>query len=175
MPSVGVRGLLFISSFAPLLAALALLDSFGKGVASIVLYAVSALGVAVVVAAALIAQRAARDRLRVDTSTARDADMLSYVVTYLLPFLSLSVHTGRERLAVGLVFGLLAVLYIQAGLFYVNPLLGLFGLRLFEVESGGEKYVLLTRRFRVPPNATLVYRRVSERVLVEAHHSSGSA
>ena len=171
MPSMPIRALLFVSSFAPLLFAMGVLDSFGKGWVSIALYAASALGLVVVGGGVLLAERAGRDQMRIDSSTARDADMLSYVVTYLLPFLGLSVHTGRERVAVAVVFAMLAVLYIQAGLFYVNPLLGLFGLRLFDVESGGDRYVLLTRRTEVPSNFTVIYRRVSSRVLVEVRPS----
>lgn len=152
--------------------ALALLDSLGEGPTSIALYAAAGVGVVTAATGVALARRGGQDRMVVDRAASRDADLPSYVVTYILPFLGLSLHSGRERAAVGIVFGLLALLYVQNGLFYVNPLLALFGLRLFDIDCAGDRYVLLTRRDHVRTKTVIRYHRISHTVLVEGPSSA---
>lgn len=162
------QAILFTSSYAPLLFVFALLDSFGKGLPSMLLAAV---GVGSIAGLLVIFHRT-RDlgtsMFTVGTARPRDDDVMAYVMTYLLPFLGLATDTGRQQLALLLFIAVVAVLYIKGRLFYVNPLLSLVGYRLFEVTSDeGRPVILLTKREYIRQGTELHAHRVSNYVFVE--------
>jgi hypothetical protein len=161
---------LFLSSYAPLFGVFALLESFGSGwTPACILLAIAGpilLGVVFVVVLVKVAPQA----LAVSTSATRDGDALAYVATYLVPFAAISVTTLREQLALGLFVILIAVLYVRAGLFYINPLLAIAGYRLFQVVTpGSATVVLIARRSYLPSGGSLQARRLSGYVYWEAH------
>lgn len=174
MPSVLAGIVLFGSSFAPLFGLFGLLDSFGTGAPSLICY-----GIALAGALGLyVFMRSVRNMASITTSvasvTARDQDIIGYVVTYLLPFVALATATWRERAALIIFIVLVAVLYLQAGLLYVNPLLALARYRLFEADLGtGHSVIIITRRRYIAPGTSVELRTVSESLYVEAEGGSG--
>jgi hypothetical protein len=168
MPTVLAQFVMFVSSYAPLLVVFALLDSFGRGVPSIVCLALAAtgsLGLAVIISVGT----SINPRAVVLTETqARDSEAIGYVVTYLLPFVGFQATTGRERLALLIFFGLLALLYIRSGLFYVNPLLSAVGYHLFAAQYEGRAIMLMSKRRTVAPPTELKARFITESVFLEA-------
>jgi len=104
----------------------------------------------------------------VATANARDADVLAYVASYLVPFASVHATSTNQRAAVGLFIGLIAVLYVRSELFYVNPLLVLVGIRTYSVSTpGGTFVVLLCRRRFVSAASELRAVRISDYVWME--------
>jgi fatty-acid desaturase len=98
----------------------------------------------------------------------RDSDAIAYVATYVVPFATLGVSDWRSRAALLLFLALIAVLYIRAHLFYVNPLLSIVGYRLFEVETGSDQLLLVvTRRSFLAAGAELDVRTLSDYVYLE--------
>lgn len=161
---------LFLSSYAPLFAVFALLDSFGSGWPTRAFIGLAILGPVLAVVVFLAANRLAPQTLSVRSAQARDGDALAYIATYLVPFAAITATTPRERAALGLFLLLIAVLYVRSELFYVNPLLALVGFRLFQVVTpGGASVVLLSRRRFLPPDVTLNARRLSDYVYWEEH------
>ena len=160
--------LLFLSSYAPLFLVFGLLDSFGGGVSTGVCLAAAGLGVAspfLVVGSSL---RVQPQDLKIESVQPRDSDLVGYVATFLVPFAAVSATTGRERAALIVFVVLLAVLYARAQLFYVNPLLGLGGYRLFQVVSPhGASVVLISRRRFVSAGSTISARRLGDYVYWE--------
>lgn len=162
------QSVLFLSSYAPLFGVLALLDSFGKGWPSMACLGVMVAGIAAPAGMLIISQRLQPQTLKVSTARVRDADVLAYIVSYLVPFALQPGSTTRQQTALGVVFLLLAVLYVHAELFYVNPLLALVGYRLFEVVTPrGASVVLLTHRRFIPPETSVTARRLSDYVYLE--------
>ena len=168
MPTVLAQVIMFVSSYAPLLVVFALLDSFGRGVPSIVclvLAAIGALGLAVV----LRIGKSINPRVVALTDTqSRDSEAIAYVVTYLLPFVGFQATTGRERVALLIFFGLLALLYIRSGLFYVNPLLSAVGYHLFAAQHEGRSIMLMSKRRSVTSSTELKARFITDTVFLEA-------
>jgi hypothetical protein len=161
---------LFLSSYAPLFGVFALLQTFGSGwTLACVLLAIAGpiLLVAVLV---VVLVNVAPQSLGVGTSATRDGDAVAYVATYLVPFAALSVSTLREQLALGFFVVLIALLYVRAGLFYVNPLLAVLGYRLFQVVTpSGATVVLIARRSFLASGRSVQARRLSGYVYWEAH------
>src|SRR5690242_13243269 len=65
---------------------------------------------------------------------------------YIVPFATLGVETWQQRVALAGFFVLVGILYIQANLFYVNPVLAAVGFRLFEVETDSGRIMLVISR-----------------------------
>lgn len=160
-----VQSLLFLSSYSPLFAVFALLDTFGRGWPTIVCLALAGLGIVLLPALFLVDRRTAARPLRILNLSSRDSDVLAYVASYLVPFASFATTSGRQRAAVLLFVLLIAVLYVRLQLFYVNPLLALVGYRVYEITTeGGNSAILLTRRRFIAPYSAVSAVRMSEYV-----------
>lgn len=80
----------------------------------------------------------ATSRLAITQAEPRDADVLGYVASYLVPFASTQLQAPRERLAIGLFVAMIGILYVRGELFYINPLLALVGIRIFKATTLAE-------------------------------------
>jgi hypothetical protein len=168
MPTPGVELVLFASSFSPLFVVFGLLESFGAGWPSIVCYVVAAASVVGLSLLLKAARRLAVTPVTVVRARQRDSDAIAYVATYVVPFATLGVADWRSRAALLLFLALIAILYIRAHLFYVNPLLSIVGYRLFEVETGSDQLLLVvTRRPFLASGAELDVRTLSDYVYLE--------
>lgn len=153
---------LFLSSYAPLFGVFALLDSFGRGVPTQICVGVVVLGLVMPLLVLAPLRRLSPQLLHVESTQARDGDVLAYVATYLVPFAAVSAHSGRERTALAIFVLIVALLYVRAEVFYVNPLLAAVGYRLFQVVTPeGASVVLITRRRFVPAASVTSARRLS--------------
>ena len=159
---------MFLSSYAPLFGVFALLQSFGAQWTPVCIVLAIAGPILLAAILGLVLLSAPQD-LGVTTSATRDGDAVAYVATYLVPFAAIAATTLREQLALGFFVILIAVLYVRAGLFYVNPLLAVLGYRLFQVVTpGSATVVLIARRSFLPSDSVLHARRLSGYVYWEA-------
>jgi hypothetical protein len=150
------KGILFISSFSPLLLVFALLDSFGGGTPTIACLVLAVLGPVSLYVVLRIARRFEGVPLVARGAQRKDADVLAYVATYLIPFLTVAATTLRARVAVGIFIVIIGLFYIRGEMYFLNPLLGLVGYRVFEIQvSGGGAVVLITRRRHIGAQAQL--------------------
>ena len=98
----------------------------------------------------------------------RDAELASYVVTYLLPFLVSSFSDWLSLLSLVILLLVIAVLYIQSNLIHINPMLNILGYHLFEVETGeGKVSALISKRSYVRSGSTIEAISLSDYVLLE--------
>ncbi len=118
MPSLFVRCLLFVSSYFPLTAIFGIL-LWEKHV--------------------LFAIITELDR--------HDGDVLSYVASYLVPFVSLDL-TGTQLWAVIVFLAVLLIIYVNSNMIYINPMLNILGYHLYEVKIAKNEtsFYLLTRQ-----------------------------
>lgn len=169
MPALPVRVVLFASSYAPLLLLFALLDSLGSGWPSVACTAVAGLSLAALAVFWSGARRLPPVRLELASSRSRDADVLGFFASYVVPFAAAQGGTGRDRLALLLFLVVVGGLYLRADLFWVNPVLGLAGVRVFEAETAdGRPLLLLTRRRFLPQRATVLAAQVGDAVHLES-------
>jgi hypothetical protein len=166
--TIFAQSLMFLSSYAPLFVVFALLNTFGEGVPSKVCVALAVIGFLVPLVVLPAMRRIAPQPLHVENAQVRDGDTLAYVATYLVPFAAVAATANRERIALGLFFVMLAILYVRNELFYVNPLLAIFGYRMFQVSTpAGASVVLLGKRRFLKSDTTVNARRLSSYVYWE--------
>ena len=176
VPTALTQIVLFASSFAPLLGLFAWLNTFGAGVPSLILGIIAGVAGLGLVAFVVVVQFLTTVEVSPSSIQPRDQDTIGYVVTYLLPFVTLGVQSWRERGAIIFFIVLVAVLYIRASLFYVNPLLALAGFRLYEAElETGRSVIIIVRPRYVRPGSTLQLKTVTESLYLEALSDSGGS
>lgn len=162
------KSVLFVSSYAPLLALFWLLNSLGSawstvaGLAAVV-STVSLAGVWI-----LLTRFSSRDVITFSGARNRDSEVMAYVVTYVVPFAAAaSTMESGGRWALVLFACLIGALYIRSNIFYVHPLLLMVGIHVYEVSRQGVPCVLLTRRGYVRQVEQLPVVEIASNVFVE--------
>jgi len=169
MPSALTQSVLFASSFAPLLIVFALLQTFFHGWMNAILVAIAVVTVVCLSLFLRAARRLQRTTIVIESASQRDGDTVGYVVTYLLPFAALAVPSWQEKVALLLFVAIVAILYIRADLFYVNPILALAGYRLFDVDGeGGRPMIVLSKRRYLQRQTQIHLHSLSDYVFLEA-------
>jgi hypothetical protein len=111
---------LFFSSYAPLFVLLGLrFEGMGLRIPCFALGALFALDLCLIMQQL---RRGSPMKYRIQHVEDRGADVAGYVVTYLLPFLTVASPRGWDLAAYGLFIAIVGVIYVRSGLIYVNPL-----------------------------------------------------
>jgi hypothetical protein len=98
----------------------------------------------------------------------RDGDVMSYIVTYLLPFLAIKLNDMMDVSSLGLLLTVVGVLYVNSNLIHTNPILSIMGYHLFEIEDGDKKTTtLICKRAYVKVNSEIDVVSVGDYVLLE--------
>lgn len=155
MPSLLTRTMLFLSSYAPLFTILAIRNWESRWAASGLLVLALA-SVAWLLTFIRHARSLAAVTIEVERATSRDGDIVSYIVSYLLPFLAIDFTRLADLLSLTVLLVVIAFLYVHSNLIYVNPLLAALGYHLLEAEeSSGKVGILLSKRPYIRPGSRL--------------------
>ncbi len=93
------------------------------------------------------ARQLAADKIEVKSVISRDGDTMSYIVTYLLPFLAVKLNDVADATSLGIVLLVIAVLYVNSNMIYTNPVLNIAGYHIFEVQDiDGKTSALMCKR-----------------------------
>ncbi|MBS1815393.1 MAG: hypothetical protein JSS87_10995 [Acidobacteria bacterium] len=85
--------------------------------------------------------------ITVEQISAKDTEGMSYIVTYLIPFLDLKLEEPASAIALFFLFAVVGILYVNSNMIYINPTINLLGYHLFEIETSSKKReALLTKR-----------------------------
>jgi len=154
--SVTARLVLFVSSYAPLLALFAILDSFGRGWPSEVCAAVAALSVVALAVTWRLLSNSSGDWVTLRSARNRDTDVMAFFVSYVVPFAAAQDANGKTRIGLAVFAVIIAALYVRSAVFYVHPLLLLAGYHIVEAVTNTEvPIIVITRRAYLQQNATL--------------------
>ncbi|NIA72051.1 hypothetical protein HBA54_25960 [Pelagibius litoralis] len=163
------KSILFLSSYAPLFAILAIkyypvdcqvsLLAGIMTVVSILLFAGLFIG---------LSRTSAPQSIEVKTVGRRDSELLSYAITYFLPFLSLDLSNRYDLAAFLLLYAVIWLTYVRANAVHINPLFHVLGYRLFEIEDkpSGRLVTVITKSPFIRPNEVIT-------VKLETSHSVG--
>jgi hypothetical protein len=98
----------------------------------------------------------------------KDGEAMSYIVTYILPFLEVDLGNVNDSLALVLVFFVIAILYVSSNLIHTNPVLNLSGYHIFEIEDeSGKASTLISKRSYFSPNSSLNVVTLGDYVVLE--------
>jgi hypothetical protein len=170
MPNALTRVVLFCSSYAPLFLILAIRSWVDNRWLAASLAAIAAVSVLVLRLFVRKARTLTGQKVAITSVISRDGDAMSYIVTYLLPFLTVDFTKPSDVVSLGIVFGVIGLLYVNSNLIHTNPLLNLVRYHIFEVQdSDGKTTALITRRSYIRNGAELDIVSLGDYVSMERH------
>lgn len=153
MPSLLSRSMLFFSSYAPLFTILAIRNWANRWIAGTLLL-LTVVSIGWLLAFIHHVRTLTAVTIEVVRATSRDGDIVSYIVSYLLPFLAIDFTRTADLLSLGVLLLVIALLYVHSNLIYVNPLLAALGYHLIEAEeSSGKVVIMLSKRPYIRPGS----------------------
>jgi hypothetical protein len=147
------RILLFLSSYSPLFLILGIRSWASNGVAGGLFMGLAVLSAVSAWALLVAVDTLTPTRTPVLTSTSKSSETTGYLVTYVLPFLSVGATAASVPDLLALIVLLLTfgLVFVNSDLVLVNPVLAILGYRLFEVEAeGGQRSLIITRSQNAP-------------------------
>lgn len=169
MPSFPVRCLLFISSYFPitLIFCFILFDKQRIWALGVLLVGImSLLGLALYLG--VITRKKTIFHEKVTGFQRRDGDIMSYIASYLIPFISVTLDGWQQIASIGVFLLVLLVLYVTSNMIYINPVLNFIGYHLYEVtlENSELSHYLITRHI-VVRGRTIGVVRIGENAFLE--------
>jgi hypothetical protein len=87
------------------------------------------------------------DNRKIIYIVSKNEQVLSYLVSYLLPFIGFDLTDINEFVSLIIILLIIGILYIKADLIYINPLLMLLGFNIFEVHfPNNSKRILISTK-----------------------------
>lgn len=166
MPSILLRFSLFLSSYFPLTLIFFVLFVEKNVWESISILALGLVGLAGMLLYIKSARRFNSQSVRIDRVQRRDSEAMSYVVSYIIPFLSVPFSGWQQGLALGVFFVMLAILYVNSGMIHINPTLNLMGFHIYEVDLPGGESASLIARHRVRKGDTVRVVKADDEILL---------
>jgi hypothetical protein len=89
------------------------------------------------------------DWLPLRESRNRDAEVMGYFVTYVIPFAAVDASDNHTKIALGVFAIVVAALYLRTSVYYIHPLLLLVGFHVYDAvtEDDSPVIVMTKRRF----------------------------
>ena len=168
MPTIFARVLLFISSYCPLFVIFGFLYLRRSGWFSFSCFAVAVLGLLGLIGFLQYVQREDNpESLTLKSATPRDEQSMSYIISYIIPFLAITTSSWEQQAALAVFFLMIAVLYVKTNMIHINPAMYFLRYRIYEIElTSGKTHTLVTKR-RICPPETISAFQAGEHFFVE--------
>ena len=168
MPNTLTRLILFLSSYAPLFLIIAMRCWSDSVLLAFSLTLVATLSVAILFVFLRVERNLAAEKIVVESAGSRDGDAMSYIVTYLLPFLAVKFNVPIDVTSLAAAFLVIAVIYISSNMIYTNPVLNLAGYHIFEIQDAdGKTSALICKRPYVRTHSEMEVISLGNYVLLE--------
>jgi len=135
MPNFLTSVMLFLSSYAPLFVIIAVRSWSTNRHLAVGLGILAVLSVVVLFAFLHTVRTLSVTKMKVASVRSRDGDVMSYIVTYLLPFLAVKPDDLTDVMSQGIFFLVIGILYVNSHMIYANPILNIVGYHIFEIED----------------------------------------
>lgn len=108
------------------------------------------------------------ERVQIETVTAKDTDILSFLVAYMLPII-LGEEVQANPLATATFIAIMGLVFFRSDIYHVNPLMGILGYHFYQITTSSKiSYLLVTNRKDPMRPGDMTVRRVSRNLLMEA-------
>jgi hypothetical protein len=169
MANLPTRFVLFLSSYTPLFLIMAIKYGMAHHYFGVGMLGLSVASVGILLYYLKVAATFGVDDVVVDKISGKDTEAMSYIVTYLIPFLDIKIDEPSNFIALFLLFVVVGVLYVHSNLIYINPTLNILNYHLFEVEiQGGKTSALLSKRGFVERGSTIRVISLGDQIFLEA-------
>lgn len=170
MPNLLIRLLFFVGSYFPLAVIfffLLLRQHFQAAIIILVVGIVGLIGMALYLR---LIKSIAPMTVTIEKVQRRDREAISYIFSYIVPFLAVPFQEWERGVALGIFFFVVAILYVTSNMIQINPMLNLAGYHLYEISlKDGGVHFLLTRRDAIR-SSTIKVAKAGSDILIEHHH-----
>jgi hypothetical protein len=129
---------------------------------------VAVLSVIVLFAFLHTVRKLAAGKATVSSVISRDGDVMSYIVTYLLPFLAVRLSDPTDVVSLGIVLFVIGLLYVNSNMIHTNPMLNIVGYHIFQIEdSEGKTTALICKRSYIRTGSEVDVIPIGDYVLLE--------
>lgn len=176
MPNSPTRLILFLSSYAPLFLIIAMRGWRDSTHLAVALTIVAVLSVVVLFVFLRTVRKLSASKVSISSVISRDGDAMSYIVTYLLPFLAVKLNDLTDVVSLGIVLFVIGLLYVNSNMIHTNPVLNIVGYHIFEVEdSDGKTIALICKRPYIRTGSEVDVISIGDYVLLEKNiNASGT-
>ena len=167
MPNMVFKFLLFLSSYFPLsLIMFVLYFNKEKAIAISILFVglIGLIGIHIYLKMVL---QLGSIKVKVIQYKRKDDEAVSYIVTYVVPFLSEPSEGFEKGIALILFFLVVGVLYINSNMIHINPMLNLSGYHLYEITNESNQTYSLISKKGILDYATLDVVKIGDKILLE--------
>lgn len=113
-------------------------------------------------------KRLSPSKISVTAVVSRDGDVMSYIVTYLLPFLAVKLNDPIDVGSLAVFFIVIGILYVNSNMIQTNPVLNIVGYHVFEIEDGdGKTASLICKRAYIRTSSEVTTISLGDYVLLE--------
>ena len=109
-----------------------------------------------------------QDSMRIEQSKSESYEHLTFLATYIIPFLGFSFDEPRKLMAYILLLIVIGFIFVRTDKYYANPTLALLGYKLFkaDIECRGVRYhnIVLIGKDSVEANDNVNYKFLSDSV-----------
>lgn len=167
MGSIIARLLLFLSSYFPLALIFFLILIENERWIAVGILTIGVIGLIGMSVYLKMAYSLGPMQIKVATIQRRDGEAMSYIVTYVIPFLSIPFGGWKQGVALSIFFIVLGILYVNSNMIHINPMLNLAGFHIYEIVlDDGSIHSLLTKR-RIVRGEELRVIKIGEDIFLE--------
>ena len=167
MASVLARILLFLSSYFPLAVIFFIKLMPGQYITAIVILLIGSAGLIGMLVYIRLARKMAPVSVTINSISRKGAETMSYIFSYVIPFMPAPGDKPNDVVSLGIIFGVLGLIYVNSNMIHVNPMLYAFGFKLYEIENeNGDAFSLLTRR-RIRRGQILSVVKIGEDIILD--------
>lgn len=167
MPSLLTKIILFLSSYLPLWLIFAIqLHAKGNTTSAIVLAILSALFFLALVGYLKLAERLNPLPIKVARLNRQDGEAMSYIVTYLLPFIAMPSSKSSDLISLAIFIGVLAVLYVNSEMIHINPVLNLMRHHIYEVEKPDGHTCTVISKKKLRNNTAYSFHQIGDELFI---------
>ncbi|BCC78198.1 hypothetical protein BCJMU62_3889 [Bacillus cereus] len=121
--------------------------------------------------------RVGQINIRLKEIQSRDKDVLVYLMTYVLPLVSLNTQSTKEIVIFCILIAMIMWLSLNSDLLYINPLITLFGMKLYAVECELGNVIIISHEKNLErkiDESLTCYRLVENKILLSGLNRSGT-
>lgn len=168
MPSLLARILLFLSSYVPLTLIFFVLWIDTNPIIATIALIIGAVSLIALVYFIRKVDTIAGTSVQVKKNQRRNDDAMSYIFSYIIPFLAIPSTDWRHAIALLIFFLMLGFLYVNSNMIHVNPTLNLLRYHVYEVTLGdGTTRTLVTKRKRLVSDERIKVTAAGDDILFE--------
>jgi hypothetical protein len=89
---------------------------------------------------------------------------LTFLITYIIPFVGFNLNVNRNRLTLVLMLVLIGWFYVKANMFYTNPSLAVLGYQIYRVDTAENSNMIVIVKGRIHKDDSIYSRKIDENI-----------